>query len=823
MKKPNQKDRKPQGKRFRSLAFGLFSVLLCLCLIGGIALFAFYLRIEGSLPSVEALKNYQPPLVTSVYSADGKLIGEFYAQRRYLVSLNDLPPYVIKAFVAAEDAHFYQEGGVNFTGILRAAIRNAEAGKIVQGGSTITQQVVKSLLLTPKRTYTRKFKEAILAYRISNSLSKNEILNIYLNQIYLGAGAYGVEAAARTYFDKHASELDLAQAAILAGLPRAPNAFSPLYHLAAAKERQRYVLQRMADANFITYDQAKKALAEPLTIVTNPVRFAPAKMNSFTEEVRQRAEDRFGHEMLYNEGLTIYTTMVLSAQKMARRALDKGLREISERHRKYRGLHVYVPKDDRSITIGLLARSNGTLEQGEVVEGLVRRFDPGSKTISFDLGRAKALVPYSGWRWVQLSNARAKRAFRPGNVLKLRLQDKKGNTWIARIEQSPGMQGAIMSMSPITGAVICMVGGRHYDQSQFNRCTQALRQPGSSFKPLYYAAALDKGYTEASILIDSPITFYDHSLKGSWSPVNYDRRFLGPVLLRNCLIHSRNVPSVKLLRAIGIDYAIDYARRLGITTPLTHNLSLALGASSVTLEEMLSAYSTFPGLGRRVKPYLIDRVYDRSGKLIYQHRVHREQVISPQTAYLITNMLEGVVQKGTGKYARKLGRPCAGKTGTTNDCKDAWFIGYTPAVLTGVWVGYDDHLSSLGYAETGGRAACPIWTDFMQHYLQDKPVETFKIPDGIYFTEINDDGTVAGADDTGAVYAAFAKPVSTAGENTENQQEQAMAGAPRRQRPTTLGSRLWNWFRRTSGSSKPIIKRKEAAPSTPTFLGCPGA
>ncbi|MDR3569082.1 MAG: PBP1A family penicillin-binding protein [Syntrophobacteraceae bacterium] len=771
MKKPIPQGRDRKRGTLGWFAFALFSVFVCVSLIGTIVVFAFYVQIDQSLPSVEALRNYHPPLVTGVYSQDGLLLAEFFVQRRYLVSLNELPPNVVKAFIAAEDARFYEHGGVDMVGILRAALKDLAAGQIVQGGSTITQQVVKSLLLTPERTFSRKIKEAILAHRIDSSLSKNEILYIYLNQIYLGSGAYGVEAAARTYFDEHASELDLAQAALLAGLPRAPNRFSPATHLEEARKRQRYVLQRMVDANFITSDQAQKALAEPLHIVDKPTRFAPVAMNYFTEEVRREAEARFGREMLYKEGLTIDTTLDYKAQLMAQSALEHGLSVIDRRHRKYRGLHVYVPAGDWPNTLKILTQSNGKLEKGKVVAGLITAFNPRSGTIAADLGTGKALVPESGWKWVRLTTSRAESIFRPGDVLRLRLDEMNGDAWVANVEQDPGMEGAIMSMSPDTGRVICMVGGRNFKTSQFNRCTQAARQPGSSFKPIIYAAALDKGYTEASVLMDTPITFLDHTAKGSWTPENFDRRFKGPILLRNALIHSRNVPTVKLLKSIGLNYAINYARQLGIKTPLTHSLSLGLGASEVTLQELLSAYSTFPGLGQRVQPYLMEKVYDRFGNLIEQHQTKREQVISAKTAYLITDILEGVVRQGTGMAARALNRPCAGKTGTTNDFNDAWFIGYTPSVLTGVWVGYDDH-SSLGKGEEGAHAACPIWVDYMKQYLKDKPVETFTVPEGIVFAKVG--GSVAGSDDSGGVYAAFAdKPPGPGGNvSRQNQQEQ---------------------------------------------------
>ena len=779
MKKPVPQRRLPKRRTLRWLVFSLFSILLCLFLVGGIAIFALYMQIDQSLPSVEALKNYHPPLVTSVYSADGEMISEFFIERRYLVPLSELPPHLIKAFIAAEDSRFYEHGGLDLIGIFRAMLKNIQAGEIVQGGSTITQQVVKSLLLTPERTMMRKVKEAVLAQRIDNSLSKNEILYLYLNQIYFGAGAYGVEAAARAYFDKHASDLDLAEAALLAGLPKAPSRFSPIHHFAVSRERQRYVLQRMADSGFITIDEARKALAKPFQIA-KPKHWGFKEMDYFTEEVRRQAEARFGHDMLYKEGLIIQSTLDLKAQRIAEKALDQGLRELDKRHKQYRGLHVNVPKDDWPSALRVLGQSNGELDTGKVVAGLIKDFDAKSKTISVDLGTDKALIPQSGWQWVQVSGKRAEKIFRTGDVLRVKLERLEAkNTWIGAVEQDPGMEGALMTISPINGRVICMVGGRNFEKSQFNRCTQALRQPGSSFKPVIYAAALDKGYSEASILIDSPISYNDHSLRGSWTPSNYDRQFWGPILLRKALIHSRNVVTVKLLEAIGVNYTINYARQLGIVSQLTPTLALALGASDVTLQELLTAYSSFPGLGERVEPYLIEKVLDRNGNLIEEHQVKKEQVISAKTAYLMTDLLQGVVREGTGTKARELKRPAAGKTGTTNELKDAWFIGYTPSVLTGVWVGYDDHTVSLGKGETGGRAACPIWVYFMKEYLKEKPIETFTIPDGVVFAKINGaSGAVAKSDEPGAVYAAFADGVPAPGSGPKLEGEESTAAIP---------------------------------------------
>jgi penicillin-binding protein 1A len=740
----------------RWLAFGLLAIVIGSVVAAGLALLVFYIELDRSLPSTQSLKNYHPPLVSSVYAADGSLIGEFYSERRFLVPLQEVPPYVVKAFLASEDVRFYEHGGVDLLGILRASLKNLEAGEIVQGGSTITQQVVKSLLLSPEKTWLRKLKEAVLAYRIDHSLSKDEILYLYLNQIYFGAGAYGVEAAARTYFDKHVGELSLAQGAIIAGLPKAPSRFSPIQNFSVAKDRQEYVLKRMAEVGFITSEEARKALAEPLSFA-KPRHWTLKALNSFTEEVRRQLEARYGRDGLYKEGMSIYTTMDVRAQEIAQKALDIGLRELDKRHSRYRGVNLNVPKEDWPTTLKVLTERNGELTQGKIVAALVTAYDPKTQMCQLHLGDLPAKLPPSGWQWTQASDKRATKMFRVGDVIRVhldKLQDDK--SWLTVLEQDPGMEGAFMAMVPETGRVLCMIGGRDFEKSQFNRATQAIRQPGSAFKPIIYAAALDKGFTEASVLIDSPIVFDDHSLKGPWKPANYDEQFWGPILFRKALIHSRNVVTVKLLAQIGVNYAINYARQLGISSPLTPTLALALGASGVTLEELITAYSPFIDQGERVQPYLIEKILDRKGRLVEKHQLVRESVISPQTAYIMTNLLQGVVEEGTGQKAKELGRPAAGKTGTTNEMKDAWFIGYTPSALAGVWVGYDDHTLSLGKGETGGRAACPIWLYFMKEWLKNEPIESFPIPPGVVFAKVNaSSGMVTRADDPSGVYAAF--------------------------------------------------------------------
>ncbi len=749
---PSRRNKKPSAARWLGIA--LLAVITCMFVGAGLTLFAFYIQVERSLPSVKSLKSYHPPLVSTMYAADGSLMGEFYTERRYIVPMSELPPHLIKAFLAAEDARFYEHGGVDLAGVVRAFFRNLQAGEIVQGGSTITQQVVKSLLLTPERTVIRKVKEAILAYRIDRSLSKDEILNLYLNQIYFGSGAYGVEAAARTYFNKRARDLNLSEASLLAGLPKAPSRYSPFQNYTAARERQQYVLQRMIESGFASEDAARKAFAEAPPLA-KPKHWTLKDFNHFTEEVRRQVEARYGRDGLYKEGLAIYTTLDPKAQQYAEKAIDLGLRELDKRHSRYRGIHVNVSKEDMPSALKVLKERNGELEADKIVGAVITNYDSKNRSCQLNLGSALGKLPSSGWEWAQ---ARSSRVFRVGDLIRVRLvklQDDK--SWTTVLEQDPGMEGALLAMNPDTGRVICMVGGRNFEKSQFNRCTQALRQPGSSFKPIIYAAGLDKGYTEVSTLIDSPIVKDDHSLRGPWKPANYDRQFWGPIPLRRALIHSRNVVTVKLLEDIGVDYAINYARKLGISSQLTPSLALALGSSGVSLWEIITAYSAFANNGDKVEPYMIEKIYDRNRRLLEEHQTRRENVIPPETAYIITHLLQGVVEEGTGTRAKQLGRPAAGKTGTTNELKDAWFIGYTPSVLAGVWIGYDDHNLSLGKGETGGRAACPIWVDFMQNLLKDEPVQSFPIPEGVVFAKINPNtGAVLGSDSSWGVYGAFA-------------------------------------------------------------------
>jgi len=628
--KSKRKKKKGRGWRILLLVF-----LLVVFLVVGAAI-ALYFTLIFDLPRLTTLKDYQPYIISEVYSDDEVLIGEFFIERRLIVPLSQMPKLLIKAFVAAEDARFFEHQGIDYWRILGAAFRNIEALEVVQGGSTITQQIAKSFFLTPERSITRKLKEAILAQRIESYLTKNEILYLYLNQIYLGEGAFGVAAAAKTYFGKSVQDLTLAECAILAGLPPAPNNLSPLRHPKKARERQLYVLHRMVERRLISPVQAIRAGAEEIRLrPKGPKGYHEAPYA--VEQVRMYIEEKYGKEILYKGGLKTYTTLNFRMQQVAQKAVLKGLEEFEAREGKGKG-------------------------KGQV-------------------------------------------------------------------------QGALIALDPQTGYILAMVGGRDFAASQFNRATQARRQAGSAFKPIVYAAALDKGFTPATVIVDEPFSYIDVPGKEPWEPQNFDREFWGPITFRKALTFSRNVVTVKIAQSIGIEYLIQYARNLGIKSKLEPNLSLALGAANVSLLEMTNAFGVFAAQGYRAEPILITRIVDKDGNILEEVEPSAIEVISPQTSYLITSLMQSVIQEGTGQRAKALGRPAAGKTGTTNDTRDAWFLGFIPQQLVaGAWMGYDIE-KPLGTHETGAVAALPIWLEFMKEAVDGKVVENFSVPEGIVFTK----------------------------------------------------------------------------------------
>ncbi|MBN1470614.1 MAG: PBP1A family penicillin-binding protein [Syntrophaceae bacterium] len=587
------------------------------------------------LPGIDALKDYRPSISSRVYDDNNELIDEFFLEDRKLVKMAEVPKVVVQAFVAAEDSRFFEHKGFDLWSIFRAVFKNIEAGHIIQGGSTITQQVAKMMYLSPEKKFTRKFKEAILAYKIDKYLTKQEILNLYLNQIYLGHGTYGIESASLGYFGKSAKDLKLHEAALLAGMPKAPTNYSPFIHYDRAKQRQLYVLTRMTEDKYISREEMEKAFTAPLNL--RPIRPKDKMAAYFVETVRRYVQEKYGADVLYKEGLSIYTTLDLNMQKFAGQAMERGLKELEERNKYEKGL----------------------------------------------------------------------------------------------------VQGALFCMDVKTGAIRAMVGGRDFNKSEFNRATQSQRQPGSAFKPIIYTAAFDKGLTPATVFDDSPIAVEDPSQKdGVWRPKNYDGKFMGPTTMRTALVLSRNVVTVKILQEIGIDYATSYAINMGITSPLVNTLSLALGVSGVTLQELVQAYDVLANQGQKATPFFIKKIVDRTGNVFEETIVKSEQVIDPRIAFLTTYVMQDVVKSGTGTRVRSIARPVGAKTGTTNDNRDAWFIGFTPSLIAGVWVGFDKE-ASLGDQEVGGRTAAPIWLYFMEKALEKMPVESFPVPDGIVFERID--------------------------------------------------------------------------------------
>jgi penicillin-binding protein 1A len=789
------------------------------CVILAIAFFGYFFYLLGTLPKVDRLADYRPPIVSQVFGEDGSLVGEFYLERRTVVEVDKIPKKLIQAFVAAEDANFYQHKGIDYLGIARAAFKNLISMRKKEGASTITQQVAKSMLLTPEKKYSRKLKEAILATRMEKRLTKDEILYIYLNQIYLGAGSYGVQLAAETYFAKSVDTLNLAEMAMLAGLPKAPNSYSPIKHLDKAKERQGYVLERMVKEGYITQAEADHAKQTPI-VVRSLKKVNSEQSAYFLEQVRIQLEEKYGEERLYKEGLRIYTTMNGEMQKAAFDAVVKGLKAVDKRQG-FRGPLKFLAESEvedfcKKVEDGI---DTASLKQDVTYQGVVVGVNPAKAEVAVRVGDRIGVLSRKNMAWagrVELINSYGKREgggkYLPlGGVIEVQVLTPDTNKTGAMfaLEQAPEAQAALIALDPLTGAVRAMVGGYDFKKSQFNRAMQAKRNAGSAFKPIIYAAAIDKGMTPASIIDDSPAE-YDSGKEKAWKPKNYDNIYRGPVTMREALTDSINVVSVKILESIGVRAAIDYAMKLGITSPLADNLTLALGSSSVTPMELTNSYAVFASGGFKVSPYFVTKVLDREGKILEEiaapvlpvfnaatsavvltgddlakpgntpkppvgaTQLTAVQVISPETSFIMTNLMESVVTSGTGQRAKALGRPVAGKTGTTNDMKDAWFIGYVPQLVAGVWVGYDQE-KSLGAGGSGGQAAAPIWTEFMQRALAGIPARPFTPPANITFALINPrTGRLAKEGSEGSVMECFisgTEPTSYDGEGSKKDDE----------------------------------------------------
>jgi len=736
----------PRVLTFRRIV--VTTLLAFAILVGSLA--GVFLAFESDLPQVTSLEEFQPNIITQVFAADGSVLGEFAIEKRIVVAFRDIPPVLRNAIVAVEDADFWKHLGINFWRIPGAAIANIRSGRRGQGFSTLTMQLTRLLFLTPEKTYERKIKEGILAFQIEKNFTKEEILTLYCNQIYFGHGNYGVEAASRFYFSKPVRDLTLTEAALVAGIGQSPSRLSPVENPDGAIARRNHVLDRMADEKYISREEAEAGKSQPLGLRLR--RDRPSIAPHFLEEVRKYLEREYGSQRIYQGGLRVYTTVDPALQQAANRALRSGLRALDRRARGF------VPPEPTLLKDGVLPDPlhleewDWPFAVGDVVRGVVVASDRPTAVVQIGAYRARLSPADVAWtRRTSLAEVLPRGAVAPFRILSLSEADGRREAKVA-LEQEPKVEGALLCVDVKTGAVRAMVGGYDFERSKFNRATQAMRQVGSAFKPVVYSAALETlGWTPTSILVDAPLSFPNPWNKTVWSPRNYDGTYMGPITLRRAVELSRNIPAVKTLQAVGVERGIEYARQQGLPGEYPPYLPIALGAGEATLQEMVSAYATFANQGLRMKPFLVARITDRDGNVIEETTPRASDALRADTAFLMTSLLRGVVERGTAAKARRLGRPIAGKTGTTNDYTDAWFVGFEPALAAGVWVGFDEKKDSLGRGETGSEAALPIWMDFWAAATADRPVEEFPIPGNVVFVPVDDLGR-AGAPGTPGVH-----------------------------------------------------------------------
>ena len=770
-----------------------------------------YVVIARDLPDLRTLDDYRPALVSSVYDRDGNLVDEFYEERRRLVDLDDVPQLVIDAFVASEDDAFFEHRGLDYVSILRAALVDLWYGRWQQGGSTITQQTVKTLLLSPERRIQRKLKEVLLALQIEERFSKREILHLYLNQIYFGSGAYGIREAARTYFGKELAAVDISEAALLAGLPAAPSRYSPFRNPTTAERRRRYVLERLHALGKLDDAAYEAALAAPPVLVPAQPREASSVADWYTEEVRRMLYARLPRDLVLRGGLRIETALDLDLQRSAQGALRRGL-EALDRRQGWHGPSRQVAPADLAAELAQLtaqwdlpeaasdpAAARAALRASSPpLPGIVVAVDDESARVALGLG-LEGTVAYGDVAWARPRDPNRRsaaprhidRILSVGDVADFALvegeRESEGTDTgedaslpALRLVQEPEVEGALVALDFARGEVVALIGGYNFARSQFDRAVQAVRQPGSAFKPIVYAAALHRGYTPVTILHDRPVVYSDPSSGLEWRPKNYNRRFLGPIPLREALARSVNNATIHLLRDLGVESVIALSERLGIGSPLEPNLSLALGSNPVSPLELTRAYAVFPNGGRLPKTTFVRRVLSRDGELLLENvplldvpgaadkttaseappspkaavasprergddtvpagedSPDLDRVIEPDLAYLTVDLLRGTIEDrgGTGGRARALDRPLGGKTGTTNEQRDAWFVGFSAEIAAGVWVGFDES-QVLGPGETGSRAALPVWMDFMRDAHAGRPRREFPVPAGITFTLVD--------------------------------------------------------------------------------------
>jgi len=765
--------------------FGVLLVAVFLAAGGG--LFVFH-QFGRGLPDYRQLADYKPPVMTRVHAGDGRLLAEYAIEKRVFVPIRAMPKLVVRAMLSAEDKNFYIHPGIDFLGVVRATvinIKNIGKSKRPVGASTITQQVAKNFLLTNEVSWERKVKEAILAFRIERAFSKDRILELYLNEIYLGFGSYGVAAAALNYFNKSLDGLSIAEAAFLAALPKAPNNYNPANHPRAAQVRRDWVIGRMAEDGVISLAEAAMARATPLVVHKRAkTEFVTAEY--FSEEVRRELEKRYGKDQLYKGGLSVRTTLDPRLQEIADKVLRQGLEAYDRRHG-WRGPVTRL--DGGGDWRNELAAVPYPKGAGDWVLGAVLRIGDDGATIGF-ADDARGHIPAAELSWArawQKDQKRGPKISRPSDVLSVLdivlaepvAANQKGKPYPERtygLRQVPEIEGALVAMDPHTGRVLAMAGGYAFEKSNFNRVTQAARQPGSAFKPFVYLAALDAGYTPSTLILDAPFVIDQGPGLPKWRPANYTKKFYGPSTMRLGIEKSRNLMTVRLAQTIGMEKVAKYAEGLGVVEKLPQTLAMSLGAAETRLLRLTRAYAMLVNGGKKIDPTLIDRIQDRTGRTIFRHDNRpchgcrqsywtdqpvpdvpdtREAVTSPASAYQVVSMLQGVVQRGTGRRIKAVGKPLAGKTGTTNESRDAWFIGFSPDLAVGVYTGFDQP-RTLGPREQGASVAGPIFRDFFARALKDKPAIPFRIPPGIRLVRVNSaSGQLARPGDKSVILEAF--------------------------------------------------------------------
>lgn len=775
-------------KLFLSFLTMCVSMFFLLAILGIVAVFLVISYYSRDLPDYKQLAVYEPMITTRFYANDGQLLAEYASEKRIFVPVTAIPKRLIQAFISAEDKNFYEHEGIDYAGILRAIIlniKNKGTGKRLVGASTITQQVAKNFFLSSEMSFSRKIKEALLARRIEQAFDKEHILELYMNEIYLGRRSYGVASAGLMYFDKSLDELSLSEMAFLAALPKGPNNYEPKTHYEAAVSRRNYVLDRMAENGYISAQEAQDAKQDPIVTHDRALNEVVKNADFYNEETRRIIEQKYGEDALYKGGLSVRTSLDPQLQNIAVTVLEKGLLEYDKRHG-YRGVVTHFDS---------LSNWQSQLKQVKTPnyfpalwkKAVVLELDDEQAVIGLDDGTKGAITVKSlSWarKWLEgqrVSDQEIKvpsDVFSVGDVIYVSKRNGQANEGLYALQQYPQVEGAIVALDPHTGRVLAMVGGISFAKSQFNRAVQAMRQPGSSFKPFVYLTALDSGYTPSTLILDAPLVVDQGPGLEKWKPKNYTSIFYGPSTLRIGIEKSRNLMTVRLAQAVGIKKTVQYAKKFGIADNLLPVLSVSLGSGETTLLRLTTAYGMLVNGGKKITPSLIDRIQDRTGKTIYKHDTRecpdcnginatndsvpqvpdtREQIQDPISAYQMVNIMTGVVERGTGRIAQTVKRTLAGKSGTSNDNFDTWFIGFTPDLVVGVFVGFDTP-QPLGPKDTGSVVAAPIFRDFMAEALKNKPDIPFRIPEGVRLVRVDaKTGKPAKVGSKDAIWEAFRK------------------------------------------------------------------